>query len=129
MKINRIDHISINVGDFNKSLKFYRDILGLKLLNTIRMPEYSITYLGLPDGGRIELIDYRIIQKRSETDNLQIGLRHIAFNADNLEEWEKLLKNKGVKIILSATDLVEVGVKVLVFEDPDGTILEICKAL
>jgi len=129
MYLKRIEHVSINVGNFNTSLIFYRDILGLKEQNTVKMPEYNITYLGLPDGGRIELIDYGMRQERVDTKNLPVGLGHIAFESDNLEVWEQHLKNNDVKIILPATDLIEVGVKVLVFEDPDGTILEIIKAL
>jgi len=129
MNLNRIEHISINVGNFNKSLIFYRDILGLKEQNTVKMPEYNITYLGLPDGGKIELIDYEMRQERAHTDNSRVGLGHIAFESDNLETWEQHLKDNDIKIILPVTDLIEVGVRVLVFEDPDGTILEICEAL
>ena len=129
MNLNSIDHISINIGNFNESLKFYCGTLGLKEQNTVRIPECNITYLELPDGGRIELIDYGMCKERADADSLRVGLSHIAFDSDNLEAWEQHLKNNGVKIILPVTDLIEVGVKVLVFEDPDGTILEICKAL
>jgi catechol 2,3-dioxygenase-like lactoylglutathione lyase family enzyme len=124
-----MEHIGINTGNFKESLKFYRDILGLKEQATIKMPEFSVTYLGLPDSGRVELFDYGIRQERVESDDSRVGYRHIAFESDNLETWEQHLKKNGIKIILVTTDIIDLGVKVLLFEDPDGTPIEICKAL
>ena len=124
-----MEHIGINTGNFKESLKFYRDILGLKQQATIKWPQFSITYLGLPDGGRVELFDYGMRSGRAETDDSRVGYRHIAFETDNVEAWEQHLKKNGIKIIMPTTDMVDLGVKGLLFEDPDGTMIEICKAI
>lgn len=129
MKLKRMDHIGINCGNFSKSLKFYRDILGLKQQSTIKYPKFNITYIGLPDNSRIELFDYGIRKERTVSDDSRVGYRHIAFEADNVEAWEQHLRDNGIKISLSTTVMADLGVKVLLCEDPDGTIIEICKAL
>lgn len=41
-----MEHIAINSGNFKESLKFYRDILGLEQQGTIKLPQFSITYIG-----------------------------------------------------------------------------------
>ena len=129
MKLKCMEHIGINTGNFKESLKFYRDILGLKQQATIKWPQFSITYLGLPDGGRVELFDYGMRPERAESDDSRVGYRHIAFKTDNIEAWEQHLKKNGIKIIMPTTDMVDLGIKGLLFEDPDGTMIEICKAL
>ena len=129
MKLNRMEHIGINAGNFKESLKFYRDILGLKQQATIEWAEFSITFLELPDGGRVELFNYGIRSERAETDDSRVGYRHIAFEADNVEAWEQHLKKNGIKIIMPTKNMVDLGVKGLLFEDPDGTLIEICKTL
>jgi glyoxylase I family protein len=129
MKLKRIEHIGINCGNFSESLKFYCDILGLKQLRTIKCPQFNITYIGLPDSSRIELFDYGMRKDRAETDDSRVGYRHIAFEADNLEAWEQHLRKNSIKIIMPVTEMADLGVKGLLCEDPDGTVVEICKTL
>jgi glyoxylase I family protein len=129
MKLKRMEHIGINCGNFSESLKFYRDILGLKQQSTIKCPQFSITYIGLPDNSRIELFDYGIRKERAITDDSRVGYRHIAFEADNVEAWEQHLRENSIKITMPATVMADLGVQGLLCEDPDGTVIEICKAL
>lgn len=124
-----MEHIGINCCNFSKSLKFYCDILGLQLQGTIKYSQFSITYLGLPDGSRVELFNYSQHKVRAKTDESSIGYRHIAFETDNIEDWEKHLRENGVKIKMPMTEMADLGVKGLLCEDPDGTVIEICKLL
>ena len=51
MKIKGFGHIAVNSGNYQESLKFYRDILGLQEENTVACEGFNITYLRMPDGG------------------------------------------------------------------------------
>lgn len=124
-----MEHIGINCHNFSESLKFYCGVLGLQQQDTVKYHDFSITYLGLPDGSRVEIFDYVQHKERTETAESHIGYRHIAFEVDNLDEWEKHLRKNGVKIKMPATEMAELGVQGLLCEDPDGTVIEICKLL
>ena len=48
----RILHTMLRVGDLDRSIKFYQDVLGMRLLRTSENPEYKYTlaFLGYEDG-------------------------------------------------------------------------------
>ena len=129
MKIVTIDHIAINCIDLEKSLDFYGRILGLMQLQTVDCGDFDIIYFALPNGSRIELFDYhgknRVIP-RAEDDS---GLRHIAFQVEDVAAHEMLLKAEDVEITLSTCDLSNLGVRVMLFLDPNGVTIEFCEKL
>ena len=129
MKIKNIDHIAINCTNLKESLDFYGRILGLKQLQTVDMGDFDIIYFALPGGSRLELFDYhgksQIVSRKDEDS----GLRHIAFQVENVTEHEKLLKAENVKITLSTCDLPNLDARVLLFLDPNGVTLEFCEKL
>ena len=129
MKIKNIDHIAINCTNLKESLDFYGRILGFKQLQTVDMGDFDIIYFALPGGSRLELFDYhgknQIVSRKDEDS----GLRHIAFQVENVTEHEKLLKAENVKITLSTCDLPNLDARVLLFLDPNGVTLEFCEKL
>ena len=58
MKIEAINHITINMKDIDKSLDFYGRVLGLEKLNEINMGDHYIRYFALPGGVKLELLEY-----------------------------------------------------------------------
>ena len=129
MKIRKIDHIAINVIDFAKSVHFYTHILGLKQLQTVDCGEFDITYFALPDGSRLELFDYHGKNKAYARAESGVGLRHIAFQVDDVAAHEKRLKAEGVEITLPTSDLPNLNARVLLFLDPNGVTLEFCEKI
>jgi glyoxylase I family protein len=129
LKIKSIDHVAINCTDLEKSLDFYGRILGLKQLQTVDMGDFNITYFALPGGSRLELFDYhgknQIVSRKDEDS----GLRHIAFQVEDVAEHEKLLMAENVRITLSTCDLPNLDARVLLFLDPNGITLEFCEKL
>jgi catechol 2,3-dioxygenase-like lactoylglutathione lyase family enzyme len=129
LKIGKIEHIAINCTDIQKSLDFYGRILGFKHLQTIDCGDYDILYFALPGGARLELFDYRGKNRnpsRKESDN---GLRHLAFQVEDVAAHEALLKAEGVPVTLSTCDLPNLNARVLLFLDPNGVTLEFCEKL
>ena len=129
LKINGIDHVSINLIDVRKSLDFYGRILGLKQLQTVDCGEFDIIYFALPDGARLELFDYRGQNRRLAREESEAGLRHIAFRVQDVAAQEQLLRAEGVQITLPTCDLPNLGAKVMLFLDPNGVTLEFCEKL
>jgi len=129
LKIKSIDHIAINCIDLEKSRDYYGRILGLKQLQTVDMGDFDITYFALPGGSRLELFDYhgknQIVSRKDEDS----GLRHIAFQVEDVAEHEKLLMAENVRITLSTCDLPNLDARVLLFLDPNGITLEFCEKL
>jgi glyoxylase I family protein len=129
LKINKIDHVSINVIDIQKSLDFYGRILGLQQLDTVDCGTFDITYFALPDGSRLELFDYHGSNKTNPREESEAGLRHIAFQVEDVAGHEKRLRAKGVEITLPTCELPDLGARVLLFLDPNGVTLEFCEKL
>ncbi len=129
MKIKKIDHIAINTKDIKVSTAFYRDILGFKPMDAIENGDSTITYFMLPDGSRLELFDYKGRNEKVSRSDSDTGLRHLAFEVEDVEAHQRELKSKGVNIVLPTTDLRHLGAKVLLFSDPDGAIIEFCQKL
>jgi catechol 2,3-dioxygenase-like lactoylglutathione lyase family enzyme len=127
--IHRIDHISINVIDIEKSIDFYTRILGFEQLETVDCGDFEITYIGLPGGSRLELFDYYARNQSHPREESEVGLRHIAFEVDDVAANERHLRSLGVEITLPTCELPELGVRVLLFLDPNGVTLEFCKKL
>jgi glyoxylase I family protein len=129
LKIQSIDHISINVVDFEKSKDFYGRILGFKQLQTVDCGEFDITYFALPNGARLELFDYHGKSASQPREDSEVGLRHLAFQVADVAAHEKMLMADGVKISLSTCDLPNLNARVLLFLDPNGVTLEFCEKI
>ncbi|NLK87096.1 MAG: VOC family protein [Clostridiaceae bacterium] len=127
MNIKRIEHIAINTSNIEASSKFYREILGFEQLETIENGDNTITYFLLPDGARLELFDYHGKSMAMERGDSDAGLKHIAFEVEDVNAHERELRARGVNITMSSRDLPHLGVKALLFTDPDGVILEFCE--
>jgi len=129
MNILGFNHIGINVKNYEESFHFYKNILKLKLQKKVKMSDCTITYFLLDNGQRIELFDYYGNNKSIQIEDSTVGYRHIALEVDNIEQWENYLKENNVFIVLPPTVIEELGVKVLLFKDPNDVILEFCKPL
>lgn len=129
MDIKGIDHFAINTKDFKKSIEFYRDKLGFEELNTVCQPEFDSVYLRLPGGGRLEVFNNKGKTKDVQTDDLNAGVKHIAFSVNDVARHEKLLAEKGIEVFLKTTELEDFNARILLFYDPDGTVLEFCEPL
>jgi glyoxylase I family protein len=129
LNISRINHVSINLVDVEKSLDFYGRILGLKQQQTVDCGEFDITYFSLPDGSRLELFDYHGKNRNLPREESEAGLRHIAFQVEDVAAHEAVLRTEGVQITLPTCDLPNLGARVLLFLDPNGVTLEFCERL
>ena len=130
MKVRAVDHISINVKDLAESEAFYAGVLGFRRLSTVPMDGgFSITYLEIPGGGRMELFDYHGTSRHPAREDSDIGLRHLCFAVDDVAAAETSFRAMGVPILLPTTDIPALGARVMLFLDPNGVTLELAEPL
>jgi len=129
MEIQRIEHVSINTLDFERSIDFYGRILGFTQRQTVDCGDFNITYFEIPGGERLELFDYHGRNPVINHPESASGLRHLSFAVRDVDAQEQQLRQAGVEITLPATDLPNLGVRVLLALDPNGVTLEFCEAL
>ncbi|WP_252730090.1 SMU1112c/YaeR family gloxylase I-like metalloprotein [Zobellia uliginosa] len=125
MAFNKIHHIAIICSDYQKSKHFYVEILGLEILNEVFRKERQSYKLDLALNGKyiIELFSFPNPPQRPSRPEAQ-GLRHLAFEVDNVSEERERLIKKGVDVEPIRTDEFT-GRKFTFFADPDDLPLEL----
>ena len=96
--LNRIHHTAIICSDYQKSKVFYVEVLGLEIINEIYREDrqyYKFDSL-LNSNYVIELFSFQNPSPRLSNPEV-IGLRHLAFEVDNLEKLVDVLKQKHVE--------------------------------
>jgi lactoylglutathione lyase len=88
-------HTRYRVNDLERTVKFYRDILGLEEVKRHKSPRGSeLVFLKAPESEElIEICHF----PGSEPVNCQADLTHLAFSVDSLAEFEKHLAKHGLK--------------------------------
>ena len=88
-------HTRYRVNDLERTVKFYRDILGLQEVKRHKSPRGSeLVFLKAPESEELIEICYF---PGSEPVNCQADLTHLAFSVDSLEEFAKHLAKHGLK--------------------------------
>lgn len=124
MKLNKVHHIAVICSDYERSLDFYTNILGLRILSeNYRKERQSYkTDLALGEEYVIELFSFPDPPRRL-THPEAAGLRHLAFEVDNIDEAVDELEAKGVAHEEIRTDEYN-GRRFVFFKDPDGLPIE-----
>ena len=122
----KILHTMLRVGDLNRSIAFYTDVLGMQLRRTTDRPEqkYTLAFVGYnddPDGAEIELTyNYGV-------DRYEMGTAfgHIAISVPNAAAACDAVRAKGGTVTREAGP-VKGGTTVIAFvQDPDGYKIEL----
>lgn len=124
----QLDHCMIRVRDLEKSLYFYRDILGMVVLRQQEYPDGKFTnvFLKFENGSAIELT-YN--WERQINYELGDAWGHFALQVENVESAVNYLKNQGVIIKVPAKKM-NYGNRMLAFIlDPDGYSIELIEVL
>jgi len=125
MKLNRIHHIAIICSNYEKSKEFYVNILGFKIIKELYRKDRESYKLDLSVGenNQIELFSFPQSPKRPSYPEAR-GLRHIAFEVDNIDEVINELTDKNVITELIRIDEIT-GKKFTFFSDPDDLPIEL----
>lgn len=123
--LNRIHHIAIICTDYEKSKRFYTEILGLTIVEETYRTERQSYKLDLAVNGvyQIELFSFPNPPARPSKPEA-CGLRHLAFEVENLAQAVENLNVKGVQTEPIRVDEIT-GKRFTFFADPDNLPLEL----
>jgi lactoylglutathione lyase len=148
--MNGISHVAIGVREMERSLRFYRDLLGLEVRSDEMQPIAGMpTLYAKPETGKRRAVNLRygkgsdrgflVLSERpggtpGEAIKLdEVGISHFSWWVDDLRALHDKLKAAGVKILVPPSEVDPAGFgetsthKYLtcLFEDPDGVILQL----
>ena len=145
MTVSRIDHVGITTSNIERSLDFYRDLLGMRLIDDIVVTSHEIAQLLGVDSVELRLVDLdsgdgRVVEliqylqppgKRSDYESRDPATGHIAFTIDDLERVRLKIEAAGGTVISRRPVTIDDpggpfdGATCLYLRDPDGMILEL----
>ncbi|HEY2455298.1 MAG TPA: lactoylglutathione lyase [Scandinavium sp.] len=125
----RLLHTMLRVGNLQRSIEFYTNVLGMKLLRTSENPEYkySLAFVGYGPESEEAVLELTY-NWDVESYDLGTAYGHIALSVDNaVEACERIRKNGGN--VTREAGPVKGGSTVIAFvEDPDGYKIELIEA-
>lgn len=115
-------HTRYRLNDLERSVKFYREILGLQEVRRHKSPRGSeLVFLKAPESDElIELCHF----PGSDSVQVQADLTHLAFEVDSLAEFEKHLAQHGMKYSDGPTT-TSTGTTFAFIDAPEGYEIEL----
>jgi catechol 2,3-dioxygenase-like lactoylglutathione lyase family enzyme len=141
-RIINADHTGITVSNLERSLAFWRDILGFEFSHSahqagevaeeitgVKNAELKLAVLKAPGGHKIELLEYLAPKDRNHISvrPCDVGSVHIAFTVDDLDAVLNAIAASGWRAAGKPQTLrsgPNTGKRVIYVRDPDGTTIE-----
>jgi len=120
----RLLHTMIRVKDIEKSLDFYKKLLGMELTEKRRLEDCWLYFLTDRESGQqIELT----FNDETPQNGYEIGsgFGHFAFCVDSMDEFTQKLNSLGYSYLYEPFDLTGKGSKIAFIKDPDGYEIEL----
>ncbi len=122
----RLLHTMFRVGNLERSIEFYTEVLGMKLLRQKEYPEgeFTLAFVGYGEESDTAVIE---LTYNWGTDNYDLGngYGHIALGVDDIYATCDELKRRGGKVTREPGPMQH-GTTVIAFvEDPDGYKIEL----
>lgn len=130
--VKKVDHIGVAVNNLEESIKFYEEILGLKLegIETVEEQKVKVAFLPIGDT-EIELLEAttpdspiaKFIEKKGQ------GVQHVAFRVDDIEKTLEEMRNLGVKLIDEKPRYGAGGARIAFLhpKSTNGLLVELCE--
>jgi lactoylglutathione lyase len=121
----RLLHTMLRVGDLDKSIAFYTDVLGMRVLRRNDYPEgkFTLAFVGYEEESTGAVIE---LTHNWDTDKYDLGsgYGHIALEVDDAYAACERVKQQGGNVVREAGPMKH-GTTVIAFiEDPDGYKIE-----
>lgn len=122
----RMLHTMIRVGDLDRSIKFYTEVLGMEVLRQKEYPdgEFTLAFVGYGAEAENTVIE---MTYNWGVDNYELGnaFGHFALEVDDVYQATEEIRRRGGKVIRDAGPM-NAGTTIIAFiEDPDGYQIEL----
>jgi catechol 2,3-dioxygenase-like lactoylglutathione lyase family enzyme len=137
----RLDHVSVTTADLERSIEFYRDVIGLPLVGRGEMEGEELETLVRRSGARarwaelalgggqiLELLQYlEPTEARLEQRPWRAGATHIGLAVESLDEVLRRLYDSGADVsdVVTLDEPGWEGVRCVYSTDPDGVAVEL----
>ena len=124
--MQRILHTMLRVGDMQRSIDFYTQVIGMRVLRTLDQPtdNYVLTFLGFGDESKTCVLELTYNYGISEY-NIGNAYGHIAISVDDCYTACADIKSKGGKVTREAGPLPGSDETIAFVVDPDGYQIEL----
>ena len=122
----RLLHTMLRVGDLDRSIAFYTDVLGMRLLRRNDYPEgrFTLAFVGYDSEDRASVIELTHNWDTAQYD-LGTAFGHLAVEVDDAAATCEAVRARGGKVVREAGPMKH-GTTVIAFvEDPDGYKIEL----
>ena len=121
----RILHTMLRVGDLEKSIDFYTNVLGMKLLRRKEYADgkFTLAFVGYQDEADGAVLELTYNWDTNKYD-LGTGYGHIAIEVDNAYQACEEVKKRGGKVTREAGPMKHGATVIAFVEDPDGYKIE-----
>lgn len=124
--IMRLLHTMLRVGNLQESLKFYCELLGMKLLRQKDYPggEFTLAFIGYGEESEQAVIE---LTYNWGVDKYELGnaYGHIALGVDDIYATCEEIKNRGGKVVREPGPMKHGSTVIAFVEDPDGYKIEL----
>ena len=127
----RILHTMLRVGDLDRSIAFYTQVLGMKLLSRQDYPEgkFTLAFVGFDervDGRQVGDAEIELTHNWGvESYEIGTGYGHIAITTDDIDTTLALLAEQGIEPEKPPYTIREGGSRLCFVKDPDGYRVEL----
>jgi len=122
----RLLHTMIRVNDLDESIKFYCELLGMRLLRKKEYPSgrFTLAFVGYGSEAEEAVIELTYNWDTHEYD-LGNGFGHIALGVDDIYRTCEELRKKGAKVVREPGPMKHGGSHIAFIEDPNGYKIEL----
>jgi len=122
----RLLHTMVRVGNLDRSLSFYTDVLGMRVLRKKDFPEgkFTLAFVGYDDEDKTAVIELTH-NWDTESYDLGNGYGHIALEVDDAYAACDAIRAKGGKVTREAGPMKHGSTVIAFVEDPDGYKIEL----
>lgn len=121
----RLLHTMLRVGDLDRAVKFYTEVLGMRVLRTTDRPDqqYSLAFVGYDDEDKSAVLE---LTHNWGVDRYELGnaYGHIALQVDDAYRACEEVKKRGGKVTREAGPMKHGSTVIAFVEDPDGYKIE-----
>ncbi|AYR21627.1 lactoylglutathione lyase [Alcaligenes faecalis] len=125
----RILHTMLRVGNLDRSLAFYTDVLGMKLLRQSDYPDgrFTLAFVGYQDESEAAVLE---LTHNWDTPSYDLGngYGHIALEVPDAYKACEDIKARGGKVVREAGPMKHGSTVIAFVEDPDGYKIELIQA-
>jgi len=124
--MHRILHTMLRVGNLQRSIDFYTQIMGMKVLRTLDQPDekYTLIFLGFGEESKTCVLE---LTYNYDVHTYEVGnaYGHIAIGVSDIQQVTTDIKRRGIQFSLEPTQLKGSDEIIAFITDPDGYEIEL----